>query len=684
MSIRKHLLIGIFIAIAAALFIWGASFFPGENEHNLDNSKNDGPTIPERTGNSAVIEKPFQTPKSTPESGRGVNDLTHPETGNITLPEKQFRIPVSPSGSRFVWDASAGAGSTFNLTPLNFDGFYYDLDNNAGSESFSITLGNPDERSIKENNLKYSTVVSNIPFKHRSFGNYTMIGYMGERYFVGYMNDSTFAHSPVNLLNYKMLLGILMDENASHTLTAGKGMALSDGYGIMINSVNIDERTAQISLSKNGEWMDSRSVKAGETYVYNKDITKVRTINGYLYDTNISIGNLPIIAINIDSVLSNENFPAITINGIFQLSDTAKIDLESGDHGLMKITNFSDKGISMVNAVSLELRYPYSTEFERHSSGIMGDMGLEIADSDILRFRAVRDPLVYRNHERRGAVFTESNPVMAWDGLNFGGFLYDLDSGIYSQTLEITNISGRSIPAGGLKYKAFVTEVPFAVTKKTGLKPSGTSGSYKAIGLGTDSYAVIRGNRSRFAKILVDNGTHYLGKKILEPLEKWNMGEGYNLIVKSANPGSTSTRPKANAHLTLVKNGIEVYDAWISQGNIFTYKEKNSSDENDPPLFVTYLDSVFSGEAIDYFVVLKYSWLVSDNVTELKEGDRFGVFRVTSVKSDSIVLENDREIDLNPGSCINLIGDLGFIVADSEDLRFYPAGGIKCDQSGLS
>jgi hypothetical protein len=56
-----------------------------------------------------------------------------------------------------------------------------------------------------------------------------------------------------------------------------------------------------------------------------------------------------------------------------------------------------------------------------------------------------------------------------------------------------------------------------------------------------------------------------------------------------------------------VMNGIEVYDTWISEGNIFMYKEKDSSNENDSPVFVIYLDSVLTGTAIDYFVRLKYS-----------------------------------------------------------------------------
>lgn len=113
------------------------------------------------------------------------------------------------------------------------------------------------------------------------------------------------------------------------------------------------------------------------------------------------------------------------------------------------------------------------------------------------------------------AADTGSDSTFNLTPLNFDGFYYDPDSGNYSQKLEITNISGRTIPANGLKYTAFVTELPFAVTEKTGTKPSGTNGSYKAVGFGTDKYAAINGNSSLLSKILIDNGTNHLGKKMI-------------------------------------------------------------------------------------------------------------------------------------------------------------------------
>ncbi|MCE8425569.1 MAG: hypothetical protein J5U17_07300 [Candidatus Methanoperedens sp.] len=56
---------------------------------------------------------------------------------NSILLEKLDRMPVSEPESRYVWEADAGASTTFNLTPMNIDGFYYDPDNNAGSDHSS-------------------------------------------------------------------------------------------------------------------------------------------------------------------------------------------------------------------------------------------------------------------------------------------------------------------------------------------------------------------------------------------------------------------------------------------------------------------------------------------------------------------------------------------------------------------
>jgi S-layer protein (TIGR01567 family) len=665
MSFRKKIIIGAFIVLAAVLLVWSAEVFIAN-----DSSVNNG-TLIEKPYNNTLPEKPDRMPVSESEIRYDCSD------GDV--PSDQSK-PISEPESRYVWAADAGASPIFSLTPINFDGFYYDLDNNAGSELFSIKIGNPADRTIKENDWIYSTTAWNVPFKYMPFGDYSVIGFMGERYLAGYTANSSISRSPVNLLTHWLLSQILIDENVNRTITTGSGLPLSDGYAIGVNDVNIAAGTAMISLDKDGNEIDSRLVKAGNTYIYEKDIRTVRTVNGNLYYKYLTVGNLPIIAVHLDSVHASGKAAAVSIKGIFQLSDTytmIEIDPEFGRYGIMKITNISDTGMSMTNVISSSLRYPYvwrtfpskDVMYELYSTEVVDGIKLKVADSDILRFYINNEAMRYTNDERRGAVYTESNPVLAWDGLNFPGFWYDLDSGYYSEKLEITNLSGRSIPACDLRYIAFVKEINYSVTKITGRTPNGTNGSYKVIGFGGNKYAAIKGNSSRLAKILIDNGTDYYEKKSLYDGETWEMGEGYNLTVKSIDTRASPRR----AQLVLSKNGAELDEKWLSQGSAYTYIGNNSSEENDLPVFVTYLDAVFSGEFAPDFIQMQYTWLVSDNVTEIKKGDRLGVFSVTRVKPDFIILKNDRAINLSAGNRVNLIGNLSFTVADSADLRFYPS-----------
>ena len=71
-------------------------------------------------------------------------------------------------------------------------------------------------------------------------------------------------------------------------------------------------------------------------------------------------------------------------------------------------------------------------------------------------------------------------------------------------------------------------------------------------------------------------------------------------------------------------------------------------------------------------IQLRYTWFVSDNVTQIKEGDRLGIFNVKTVGPDRIVLTNREPIELKAGSSINLFGNLSFFVEYSDELRFYP------------
>lgn len=61
------------------------------------------------------------------------------------------------------------------------DIFYYDIDSGAGGEIMNIDTGDPAQRTIQLNNLTYTTTAFNISFRYRPFGNYSAIGFLGEK-----------------------------------------------------------------------------------------------------------------------------------------------------------------------------------------------------------------------------------------------------------------------------------------------------------------------------------------------------------------------------------------------------------------------------------------------------------------------------------------------------------------------
>ena len=575
----------------------------------------------------------------------------------------QAAVPVSPPESRFVWEP--GENITFTWTNENFDGFYYNPGNWTGKESLTIKLDNLEDRSIPKDGLVYSTTVETATARYRPFGEYAAIGFMGGKYLAGYPEGKSNITAKSGI-DPGRLHKILIDDDASYSLAMGSNLTLSEGYVLEIIDANITGAYVILSLKKDEIKVDTstRKVEAGTNYIY-------ETPDGML------------IAVHIDSVFEEKEKASVAINGIFQVSQYAWL-FRKGDNtfGVMWVTNISDNTITMKNSANIVELKPGQI------ININYNIDLKVADSNTLRVYLIRY-WYSEKIEHRGA--TGSNNFMAWDGLNYAGFLYDADSGNYSESLVITNITGRRLPEGGLTYiinmdrltyTNYMASVQYPVTRINDKKPPGTNWSYVTFNLGGNMYIV----NSKIAGILTAHGvTYYYDKKFLAVrpswLEEddelapgwegwkpgwdiWELGEGYTLTVKFIDSSSIPRK----ARLVLKRNGVELDDLWLKEKEVYRYAP---TEENDMPKLITYLDAVFAGSQWDV-IQLRYTWFVSDNVTQIKEGDRLGIFNVTVVEPDRMVLKNREPIELKAGRIINLYGNLSFFVENSDELRFYP------------
>ncbi|NJD78134.1 MAG: hypothetical protein FIB08_13760 [Candidatus Methanoperedens sp.] len=545
----------------------------------------------------------------------------------------QAAAPVSPPESRFVWEP--GANQSFTWTRASYDRFYYDPENGAGCESITINLANIKDRSIPIGGIVYHKAVGQTKTRYREFEKYAVIEFTGEKYLAEYPAVKSNITGP-DEINQIRLRKILIDDNASHIFMNGSRVMLSSGHDIEIMGVNISDASVLLSLNMDGTEVNTRTLGVGENYIYETDDGQI-------------------IAFQVDSVIAGGVENSASIKQIFQTSESFTHDRKVNIFGVMKVTDVSDTGITMRNtAVPVDLESGRIIE-------IVDTIKIKVADSNDLRLYLYRD-WGMENSEYWGALHTTSNNLTAWDGLNYAGFWYDIGSGNYSESLEITNMAGRRIPENGLTYTSYLVQVPYAVTNITGKKLPGKDGSYLFFNLGGNKYAV---TGKGFIKILISHGDYIYEKKTLADGETWELGEGYSLTVKSID---ARYNPRT-ALLVLKKNGIELENIWLTSGNVSISAMQG---ENGIPKLITYLDSVFAGATVD-MIQLRYTWFVSDNVTQIKEGDMLGVFNVTVVEPDRIILKNRVPIDLKAGSSINLFGNLSFSVENSDELRFYPA-----------
>ena len=551
----------------------------------------------------------------------------------------QAAVPVSPPESRFVWEP--GEKLTFTWTSEQIlTGSITMRQSKPGNEFLTIKLDNIHDRSIPKGGLVYSTTVETAAARYRPFGEHEVIWIKGNKYLAGNPEGKSNI-TDKRLINLNQLQSIMIDDDTGYTLAKGGNLSLSGAYVLEIRDVDAADLQVTLSLSWEGTEVDKKTIDAGKNYIY-----------------KLNTGSA--ITVHIDSVFEEKGTAHVNIKGIFQISNYWAVN-EGDLFGVMKITKVSNRSITMRNTYIVDLN-------RGNIIGIFGNILLKAADSNTLRLHLYSDR--YEKHVHRG--IAGSYNLTAWDGLNYAGFLYDADSGNYSESLVITNMTGRKIPEGGLTYTSYIRRVTYAVTKATGQKISGTDGSYVSFWLGGKKYT---SKNNGFAELLIAqgelmaHGDSSVERKTLSigyiefGEETWELGEGYTLTATSVD---YSKEPR-KARLVLKRNGVELEDVWLKEKEVYRYP----TGENELPKLITYIYACFAGATID-MIQLRYTWFISDNLTQIKEGDRFGVFNVTVMEPDRIELKNREPIELKAGSIINLLGNLNLFVENSDELRFYP------------
>jgi len=157
------------------------------------------------------------------------------------------------------------------------------------------------------------------------------MGFMADKYFAGYKANDVFDKDR-SLINDGQLRRVLIDSGNENTITTGSVMPLEEGYELRIKQIDLNGNKVYLALAKDGEEVDSK--------VVSPENLKSAT---YQYKVDIAGEDTPIVLAHISNVFASTESALVTVDGLFQLSDTFAA-VEDGDkYDKMKVTSVSDQ-----------------------------------------------------------------------------------------------------------------------------------------------------------------------------------------------------------------------------------------------------------------------------------------------------------------------------------------------------
>ncbi len=586
-------------------------------------------------------------------------------------------------------------GSTPSWTPQNFAGFYYDIDDDLGNEAIQLTITN--NKLEEPNGIKYTTTSQLNDFDFGDWGWYNSIGFLGENYFAGYSENNVAVNgveiapelykqsTDRNLLVDEQLLKVMTDDDTEMTVTSGTPLKLQEGYELSIKSIDIDGNKVYLELSKDGSVVDSKVISpskdgatmSDKTYYYKKDIGDTK--------------DLVIIAAHFKNAFRGADQNLATIDGIFQVSDTASDVEVDTEYDKMRIASVSTDTITMDNKDnSITLN-------KNKDTTLMAGIGIKTADQDDittetpLRFYLYKEITEPGTYELRGQVQkVEEGATPSWTPKTFSGFYYDIDDDLGNEAIEMAITNNKLEEPNGVKYTTtsqlndfdfgdwgwynsigFLGENYFAGYSENNVAVNGVEIAPELYKQSTDRNLLVD---EQLLKVMTDDDTE-MTVTSGTPLK---LQEGYELSIKSIDIDGNKV------YLELSKDGSVVDSKVISpskdgatMSDKTYYYKKDIGDTKDLVIIAAHFKNAFRG-ADQNLATIDGIFQVSDTASDVEVDTEYDKMRIASVTSDTITMDNkDNSITLSKNKDTTLMAGIGIKTADQDDitaenpLRFY-------------
>lgn len=273
--------------------------------------------------------------------------------------------------SQFTWDHS------------NFAGFFYDINKNIGTETLTFSLSGTDsensssalsdvENAYGNRGVLYQTAAQVVNFKYKPWGQYYVIGFLGDRDFAAYNRQITSTMSeanitvPVlhnksvnrNLMANEQISTVLIDDDSEKAISSDNPLILKEGYQLFLKGIDTDSKGVLLELRKNNQTINTNIVRLSKDSATTSDQT-------YYFKTDLgATKDIIIIAVHLKDAIKTDSKANAIIDGIFQVSDNPisikvdqqfdKLSIRTVDPNRMTIT-MDNKDHQIVLAKNMDI-----------------------------------------------------------------------------------------------------------------------------------------------------------------------------------------------------------------------------------------------------------------------------------------------------------------------------------------
>ncbi len=527
-----------------------------------------------------------------------------------------------------------------NIYPADDGIIQWNADNFAGldpkgSESIEFNISG---QKLETGAAKYQSGIQSIPFRHKAWGSYSELGFLGRQYFTGYPESSQIS-KPVNLFAQEYRLGtVIMDSDDSYTLVGEQPLSLKEEYNLKFSDA---EGGVKVSLYKGSKLVDSQVLQPPADYIYGGAIANQ---------------NATLIAVAVKANVKLEPQSYYTIKGIFQVSEETE-PLEPGmKYGRMQVDSLGESGIKLINPDVISLSK--GQDFELMD-------GFRIKTASI---NASSDRLyIYRNAtesdlpEIRSEIATGD---FSWTPQNFAGFYYDVDEDLGAESFTTTLYDNKLQEPNAVAYDTTAQQKEFEFKDW---------GHYNALAFLGDSYVASYGEDSLLSRSSVEYNllsSEKLGRVLMDSGELRIIENGANLTLEEGLEARIYVDQSCSKALIELYGGGELIDRdYIELPNTYIYKKGLDGIDEIAVLAIHIADPKCAPKKS---CLVDGIFQMSEEFVDVSVDHPFGNLRISSVSSYHITMDNkDKTIFLSKNVDTVLAGNYHIKATDGDTLRYY-------------